>query len=47
MLEERLKARFFEGTGAKARLREIEAEVKTGALTAEEAVERLLSASKG
>jgi LAO/AO transport system kinase len=45
MLEERLKARVFASQEAKVRLRETEAQVAGGTLTAEEAVERLLANS--
>ena len=41
MLEERLKARLFESAEVRAQLRAIKAAVESGALTAEEAVERL------
>ncbi len=46
MLEERLKARLFETAAAKARLAEIEADVASGALAPEIAVERILGASE-
>jgi LAO/AO transport system kinase len=45
MLEERLKARLFESAEAKSRLRDFEAEVASGALAPEVAVEQILGAS--
>jgi LAO/AO transport system kinase len=42
ILEEQLKARLFKAAGAKARLREIEAQVAKGALSPEEGAERLM-----
>ncbi|SRR5579883_1350611 len=44
MIEERLKQRLFDSAEARTRLREVEAAVASGAVTAEEAVERVLGA---